>query len=149
MCTIVPIIASKWSTNNLVRKGSELQVVLCKPDIILTNSGLITSQWSRSAVHSGIIESMQVNEYDGRFDYSNGNSHVFFVLSKKNVFSIEARVAGSSYFGSTTFLFRPIMVSTISKKKFWSPWHLLIFFWNIWDSLLLMAFFDSHTTFFI
>ena len=68
-------------------------------------------------MHSDIIESMLVNQYDGRFDSSNGNSAlIVLILSMKNVLSIEARVAGSSYFGSTTFFFLPIMVSASPKK---------------------------------
>ena len=54
--------------------GSELQVVLFIPEIICKSSVSVTrSKLYKLVVHIGIIESIKINEYDGKFDSNNGN----------------------------------------------------------------------------
>ena len=67
----------------------------------------------------------------------------------KKWFITEAIVSGELYLGNVASLFRPSKGSTILKSFFWSPLQPDIFFCNITDLLLLIAFFYSHTTFWI
>ena len=61
----------------------------------------------------------------------------------QKLFITEAIVSDESYLGNLASLFRPSKVSTILKRFFWSPLQSEIFFSNITDLLLQIAFFTA------
>ena len=57
------------------------------------------SKLYKLVVHIGIIESIEINEYDGKFPSNNGNlGRILSLLSMIKFFITEAIVRGESYF---------------------------------------------------
>ena len=88
--------------NNLVRNGSDIQVVLFIHAMIFKSSSLCTnSKCSKWVVQVGNIESKDPKENGSSFPLKVEILHKFINFINKKGFITDARVAGQSYSGST------------------------------------------------